>query len=49
LKTINAAVVVGLNSTVVWNTEPTEIHIMATAPTQLFGVPEVNIEGEYFL
>ena len=46
LKTINAAVVVGLNSTVVWNAEPTEIRVMATAPTRPFGVPAVNIEGE---
>ena len=41
LKTINAAVVVGLNSTVVWNAEPTEIHVMAAAPTRPFGVPAV--------
>ena len=33
LKTINAAVVVGLNSTVVWNAEPTVIGVMATGPT----------------
>ena len=41
LKTINAAVVVGLNSTVVWNAEPTGIGVMAAGPTQPFGVPAV--------
>ena len=35
LKTINVAVVVGLNSTVVWNAEPTGIGIMAAGPTRL--------------
>jgi hypothetical protein len=48
LKTINVAVVVGLNSTVVWNAEPTEIRIVAAAPTQPFGVPVVNIEVSIF-
>jgi hypothetical protein len=38
LKTINAAVVAGLNSTVVWNIEPTRIRVMAVGPTRPFGV-----------
>ena len=46
LKTINAAMVVGLNSTIIWNAEPAEIRVMAAAPTRPFGVPAVNIEGE---
>jgi hypothetical protein len=46
VETINVAVVVGLNSTIVWNIEPTEIRVMAATPTRLFGVPAVNIEGE---
>ena len=41
LKTINATVVVGLNSTIVWNTEPTGIGVMAVGPTRPFGVPAV--------
>jgi hypothetical protein len=46
VETINAAVVAGLNSTIVWNIEPTKIRIMAATPTRPFGVPAVNIEGE---
>ena len=38
LKTINTAVVVGLNSTIVWNAEPTGIGVMAAGPTRPFGV-----------
>ena len=38
LKTINATVVVGLNSTVVWNADPTGIGVMAVGPTRPFGV-----------
>ena len=41
LKTINAAVVVGLNSTVVWNAESTGIGVVAVGPTRPFGVPAV--------
>jgi hypothetical protein len=41
LKTINAVVVAGLNSTVVWNIEPTGIGVMAASPTRPFGVPVV--------
>ena len=36
-----------MNSTVIWNAEPTEIRVMAAAPTRPFGVSAVNIEGEY--
>jgi hypothetical protein len=46
VETINTTVVVGLNSTIVWNIEPTEIRVMAVALTRPFGVPAVNIEGE---
>jgi len=46
LKIINAVVVVGLNSTVIWNAEPIEIRVMAAAPTRPFSVPTVNFEGE---
>ena len=41
LKTINATVVVGLNSTVVWNAKPIGIRVMAAGPTRPFGVPAV--------
>jgi hypothetical protein len=41
MKTINAAVVVGLNSTIVWNAELTRIGVMAASPTQPFGVSAV--------
>ena len=41
LKTINAAVIVGLNSTIVGNAEPTGIGVMAAGPTRPFGVPAV--------
>jgi len=41
LKTINTMVVVGLNSTIVWNAELTGIGIMAASPTRPFGVPAV--------
>ena len=41
LKTINAAVVVGLNSTIVWNVETTRIGVMAADHTRPFGVPTV--------
>jgi hypothetical protein len=40
-KTINAAVVVGLNSTVIWNAEPTGIGVMDVDPTRPFGIPAV--------
>jgi hypothetical protein len=38
LKTINVAMVVWLNSTIIWNAEPTRIGVMATNPTRPFGV-----------
>ena len=41
LKTINTEVIVGLNSTVIWSTEPTRIGVMAVGPTRPFGVPAV--------
>jgi hypothetical protein len=40
-KTINVAVVVGLNSTIIWNAEPTGIGVMDADPTQLFGIPAI--------
>jgi hypothetical protein len=40
-KTINAAVVLWLNSTIVWNSEPTGIGVMAAGPTRPSSVPAV--------
>jgi hypothetical protein len=40
-KTINVAVVVGLNSTIIWNAEPTGICVMDADPTRLFGIPAI--------
>jgi hypothetical protein len=45
-KTINAAVVVGLNSTVILNVELTGIGIVAAGTTRLSSELTVNIEGE---
>ena len=42
LKTINAAVVVGLNYTIIWNAETIGIGVMAVGPPRLFGLPMVN-------